>query len=124
MHRWGNTWSRLHVDAPSKPGRISNQLSQLPDPQTSHCRSPCLPPAAPALALEGGATEPPALHTECIARRHARAAAACVATLSGQAQLAALDGAALQVGLVATLLEQLQAGLCSNRQSKGRHAAG
>ncbi|KAI7835613.1 hypothetical protein COHA_010490 [Chlorella ohadii] len=51
---------------------------------------------APALALEVGAAEAPPLHTECIARRHARAAAACVATLAGQPPTAVLDGPALQ----------------------------
>jgi hypothetical protein len=50
---------------------------------------------APALALEVGAAESAPLHTECIARRHARAAAACVATLRGQ-PAATLDGVALQ----------------------------
>lgn len=51
----------------------------------SHPPPPIAPPhAASALALEAGAAEQPPLHTECIARRHARAAAACVATLAGQ----------------------------------------
>lgn len=62
----------------------------------THRRPSFYPTAAPALALEGGAAEQPPLHTECIARRHAHAAAACVATLAGQPP-AVLD---MQVRLV------------------------